>query len=69
MALKDSWVDEYRDREALVKAKLHNTATVDQDMLVAVTIQVSAYGDVIVAGVPDRTRINPVGEYLTVSRA
>ena len=64
VALKDSWVDEYRDREASINARVREAGTSqeERDKLGEMIMQVVAYGDVHIADVPDRTRTNVDGE-------
>ena len=66
VALKDSWVDEYREREALLNARIRNAAGTEADRkrLGEMTVQVLAHGDVYVGGTLDRTRMSPEGECL-----
>ena len=61
VALKDSWVDEYREREGSINARISRMAASqeDCDKMGDSVVQVAAYGDVVIAGVPDRTRLVP----------
>ena len=65
IALKDSWVDEYREREALLNARIQDSANSEDDRqrLGEMTVQVLSYGDVYVHGGLDRTRMNPEGAF------
>ena len=66
VVLKDSWVDEYREREGSINNRIRRAAVLqeDRDKLDASIVQVALYGDVYVAGVPDRTRLVPDSECL-----
>ena len=61
VALKDSWVDDYREREGSINARiLRGLASHEERAQLGETIiQVPAYGDVHVAELPDRTRVMP----------
>ena len=61
VALKDSWVDDYREREGSINACILRAPASQEEraQLDETIIQVRAYGDVYVAGLPDRTRVMP----------
>ena len=63
VALKDSWVDEHREREGAINARVLGAMALTRDpvQLNETLIPVRAYGDVHIAGTPDRTRMNPDG--------
>ena len=63
VALKDSWVDEYREREGAINVRVLGAPALISDsvQLNETLIPVRAYGDVHIAGIPDRTRMNPDG--------
>ena len=64
VALKDSWVDEYREREGSLNHRIRRAAVLqeDRDKLDDSIVRVALYGDVYVAGVPDCTRMVPDSE-------
>ena len=61
VALKDSWVDAHREREASVNSRIRGAVTsqADRHELDGLIVQISAHGDVYVSGVPDCTHAEP----------
>ena len=58
VALKDSWVDEYREREAAINSRILDAASTqgERDGLKDLMVNVASHGDVFIAGALDRTR-------------
>ena len=63
VAIKDSWVDEYREREALLNARIRKAATTGDETkrMEEMTVRVLAHGDVYIAGTLDRTKTDLEG--------
>lgn len=59
VALKDSWVDGYREREAVVNARIRGSATSsdERDKLDRLMLPIAAHGDVYISGTLDCTRL------------
>ena len=68
VALKDSWVDDYRDREVSLNSRIRETAASqsERDMLREMMVQINAQGDVYVSDKLDRTRANSIGASFTI---
>ena len=71
VALKDCWVDSFREREGDITTRIRQSATTlddeDRTKLGEMLLEIVGHGDVHVGGNPDRTQRSPTGPHICSS--